>query len=57
MYLTIRRDAPAESSAFFQWPLPSPLLFVNESSDARDHCANERSLSTTNILTPRAMLS
>ncbi|KAL7818906.1 hypothetical protein V8C44DRAFT_319472 [Trichoderma aethiopicum] len=31
-----------ESSAFFQWPLPAPLLFINESSDARDHCANER---------------
>ncbi|EGR51681.1 uncharacterized protein TRIREDRAFT_33502, partial [Trichoderma reesei QM6a] len=27
---------------FFQWPLPAPLLFINESSDARDHCANER---------------
>ncbi|KAH6607519.1 hypothetical protein Trco_003832 [Trichoderma cornu-damae] len=24
------------------WPFPSPLLFANESSDARDHCANER---------------
>ncbi|ETS05492.1 hypothetical protein M419DRAFT_71079 [Trichoderma reesei RUT C-30] len=31
-----------ESNAFFQWPLPAPLLFINESSDARDHCANER---------------
>ncbi|RFU74524.1 hypothetical protein TARUN_7720 [Trichoderma arundinaceum] len=35
-------DGVADSSAFFQWPFPSPLLFANESSDARDHCANER---------------
>ncbi|KFH43197.1 hypothetical protein ACRE_060530 [Hapsidospora chrysogenum ATCC 11550] len=32
----------AGSSAFFAWPLLGPLLFDNESSDARDHCANER---------------
>ncbi|KAL7938187.1 hypothetical protein V8C35DRAFT_291154 [Trichoderma chlorosporum] len=31
-----------KSSAFSQWPWPGPLLFINESSDARDHCANER---------------
>ncbi|KAL6881123.1 hypothetical protein J3F83DRAFT_721087 [Trichoderma novae-zelandiae] len=31
-----------EPNAFFQWPFPGPLLFINESSDARDHCANER---------------
>ncbi|KAI0014426.1 hypothetical protein F4779DRAFT_10647 [Xylariaceae sp. FL0662B] len=30
------------SSAFWTWPLLGPLLFDNESSDARDHCANER---------------
>ena len=33
----------AGSSAFFAWPPFAPLLFENESSDARDHCANERS--------------
>ncbi|KAK7416060.1 hypothetical protein QQZ08_012142 [Neonectria magnoliae] len=27
---------------FFQWPYFGPLLVENESSDARDHCANER---------------
>ncbi|KOS17744.1 hypothetical protein ESCO_002967 [Escovopsis weberi] len=32
----------AGSSTFFKWPILGPLLFVNESSDARDHCANER---------------
>ncbi|KAH8129359.1 hypothetical protein ACSS6W_000803 [Trichoderma asperelloides] len=38
----LRSDGFTDASAFFQWPFPSPLLFVNESSDARDHCANER---------------
>jgi hypothetical protein len=28
---------------FFHWPIFGPLLVENESSDARDHCANERS--------------
>ncbi|TWU76572.1 hypothetical protein ED733_007921 [Metarhizium rileyi] len=32
----------AGTSAFFAWPLLGPLLFDNETSDARDHCANER---------------
>ncbi|KAK9435230.1 hypothetical protein VB005_10024 [Metarhizium brunneum] len=32
----------AGTSAFFAWPLLGPLLFENETSDARDHCANER---------------
>ncbi|KAH7328282.1 hypothetical protein B0I35DRAFT_417055 [Stachybotrys elegans] len=27
---------------FFEAPFLGPLLFENESSDARDHCANER---------------
>ncbi|KAK3944916.1 hypothetical protein QBC46DRAFT_373577 [Diplogelasinospora grovesii] len=31
-----------ETNAFFFWPLFGPLLFDNESSDCRDHCANER---------------
>ncbi|KIE02125.1 DUF domain-containing protein, partial [Metarhizium majus ARSEF 297] len=35
----------AGTSAFFAWPLLGPLLFENETSDARDHCANERSTS------------
>ncbi|KAM0323474.1 hypothetical protein ACHAQA_008753 [Verticillium albo-atrum] len=29
-------------SSFWTWPLFAPLLFQNETSDARDHCANER---------------
>jgi hypothetical protein len=41
--LTHRRQTRAGSSAFFAWPPFGPLLFENESSDARDHCANERS--------------
>ncbi|KAI0546070.1 hypothetical protein F4679DRAFT_558884 [Xylaria curta] len=30
------------TNTFTTWPLLGPLLFDNESSDARDHCANER---------------
>ncbi|KAK3323505.1 hypothetical protein B0T19DRAFT_206476 [Cercophora scortea] len=29
-------------NTFCLWPLFGPLLFDNESSDCRDHCANER---------------
>ncbi|EEY22173.1 conserved hypothetical protein [Verticillium alfalfae VaMs.102] len=29
-------------SSFWTWPFYAPLLFENETSDARDHCANER---------------
>ncbi|KAI5920183.1 hypothetical protein F4810DRAFT_683703 [Camillea tinctor] len=29
-------------NTFWTWPFLGPLLFENESSDARDHCANER---------------
>ncbi|ATY64087.1 hypothetical protein A9K55_004549 [Cordyceps militaris] len=32
----------AGTSTFFRWPILGALLFDNESSDARDHCANER---------------
>ncbi|KAI1083431.1 hypothetical protein F5B20DRAFT_595450 [Whalleya microplaca] len=32
----------ASRNTFWTWPLLGPLLFENESSDARDHCANER---------------
>ncbi|QPG94889.1 hypothetical protein C2857_007221 [Epichloe festucae Fl1] len=32
----------AGTPAFFAWPPLGPLLFENETSDARDHCANER---------------
>ena len=31
-----------QSHLFLYRPLLAPLLFKNESSDARDHCANER---------------
>ncbi|KAI0199248.1 hypothetical protein F4808DRAFT_218264 [Astrocystis sublimbata] len=34
-------------STFTTWPLLGPLLFDNESSDARDHCANERTFLAT----------
>ncbi|KAJ0118038.1 hypothetical protein J7T55_014491 [Diaporthe amygdali] len=30
------------SASFFMWPFFGPLLFENQTSDARDHCANER---------------
>lgn len=30
------------SSPFWAWPFFGPLLFENQTSDARDHCANER---------------
>ncbi|KAI0888993.1 uncharacterized protein GGS22DRAFT_65844 [Annulohypoxylon maeteangense] len=30
------------SNVFWIWPFLGPLLVVNESSDTRDHCANER---------------
>ncbi|KAG5988956.1 hypothetical protein E4U54_004485 [Claviceps lovelessii] len=32
----------ATCGSFFTWPPLGPLLFENETSDARDHCANER---------------
>ncbi|CEJ84816.1 Putative Duf202 domain-containing protein [[Torrubiella] hemipterigena] len=35
-------EGHAGTSTFFRWPILGPLLFNNESSDARDHCANER---------------
>ena len=38
-----RRDN-YDRSTFFLWPIFGPLLFENETSDARDHCANERSM-------------
>ncbi|KAL3955730.1 hypothetical protein ACCO45_011293 [Purpureocillium lilacinum] len=48
----------AGSSAFFAWPLLGPLLFPNETSDARDHCANERTfLSYLRIAIYLAVLS
>ncbi|KAF7547126.1 hypothetical protein G7046_g9104 [Stylonectria norvegica] len=50
--LTSKREPPkantyssannAGQATFFRWPFLGPLLFENESSDARDHCANER---------------
>lgn len=38
----IGQDNMDTKSAFWLWPIFGPLLFENESSDARDHCANER---------------
>lgn len=32
----------SSSASFFAWPFLGPLLFENQTSDARDHCANER---------------
>ncbi|KAL8352200.1 hypothetical protein RB601_002490 [Gaeumannomyces tritici] len=31
-----------EGAAFGAWPFLGPLLFENQTSDCRDHCANER---------------
>ncbi|KAK8118907.1 uncharacterized protein PG998_003533 [Apiospora kogelbergensis] len=36
------RDLIPSDSPFWSWPFLGPLLLDNESSDARDHCANER---------------
>ncbi|POR35926.1 Uncharacterized protein TPAR_03879 [Tolypocladium paradoxum] len=48
----------AGSSTFFAWPLLGPLLFENETSDARDHCANERTfLSLLRLAVYMAVLS
>lgn len=42
-WLTIcRPEGTYTAKSFWSWPM-GPLLFKNESSDARDHCANERS--------------
>lgn len=35
-------DSSSTSHLFLSRPIFAPLLFPNESSDARDHCANER---------------
>ncbi|OTB19994.1 hypothetical protein K445DRAFT_18533 [Daldinia sp. EC12] len=34
-------DSPC-GNVFWKWPILGPLLVENESSDTRDHCANER---------------
>ncbi|KAK4161281.1 hypothetical protein QBC43DRAFT_324089 [Cladorrhinum sp. PSN259] len=34
--------APSFTKAFYLPPIFGPLIFNNESSDCRDHCANER---------------
>ncbi|KAK8868617.1 hypothetical protein PGQ11_007195 [Apiospora arundinis] len=36
------RDLIPSDNPFWSWPFLGPLLLENESSDARDHCANER---------------
>ncbi|KAI1806211.1 hypothetical protein F4811DRAFT_171991 [Daldinia bambusicola] len=35
-------DSSYGSNVFWKWPILGPLLVENESSDTRDHCANER---------------
>ncbi|KAI6091400.1 hypothetical protein F4821DRAFT_255220 [Hypoxylon rubiginosum] len=35
------RDS-SSGNLFWSWPILGPLLVENESSDTRDHCANER---------------
>ena len=40
--VNIDSQACHETHVFLSRPLFAPLLFPNESSDARDHCANER---------------
>lgn len=35
-------DDHSRTLPFFVWPFFGPLLFENQTSDARDHCANER---------------
>lgn len=42
--LVCSANSPSGWWTFFQWPFFGPLLVENESSDARDHCANERSM-------------
>jgi hypothetical protein len=39
-----------EGAIFLARPLLGPLLFENNSSDARDHCANERSMHSDNLI-------
>ncbi|KAF2842244.1 hypothetical protein M501DRAFT_401358 [Patellaria atrata CBS 101060] len=40
--IIIKPDNTYENSVFLERPLLGPLLFENNSSDARDHAANER---------------
>ncbi|KAI3400593.1 hypothetical protein diail_2796 [Diaporthe ilicicola] len=37
-----RGSGAAAAASFFVWPFFGPLLIENQTSDARDHCANER---------------
>lgn len=49
-----RPEGAYTAKSFWSWPM-GPLLFKNESSDARDHCANERStLLSLSALLPSA---
>lgn len=41
--MSVHRSNSYDRSVFIQRPLLGPLLFDNTDSDARDHCANERS--------------
>ncbi|KAA6407742.1 MAG: DUF202 domain-containing protein [Lasallia pustulata] len=38
----VKVEEHVSGHVFLAQPLLGPLLFINESSDARDHCANER---------------
>ncbi|RYP57962.1 hypothetical protein DL769_009184 [Monosporascus sp. CRB-8-3] len=49
--------ASEAESEFWTWPVLGPLLFENESSDARDHCANERTNPMVRPLMDEAFLS
>ena len=40
--IDISTRSPEDERLFLARPFLAPLLFPNESSDARDHCANER---------------
>ncbi|KAF2145442.1 uncharacterized protein K452DRAFT_243474 [Aplosporella prunicola CBS 121167] len=54
----VNQDNHYERVAFLERPLLGPLLFVNNASDARDHCANERTfLSWLRLATYMAIVS
>ncbi|KAF2085138.1 hypothetical protein K490DRAFT_75383 [Saccharata proteae CBS 121410] len=38
----VNQDNDYDRLVFIQRPIFGPLLFINNASDARDHCANER---------------
>ncbi|KAI1762904.1 hypothetical protein GGR53DRAFT_499707 [Hypoxylon sp. FL1150] len=40
--VAVADSCSSSGNLFWSWPILGPLLVENESSDARDHCANER---------------